>query len=263
MNFLTNIFELNPHKDIKVKLLEVKMPHHKDIFFRAKQDEIFQQYESARIFLNETETKDWNHWFQNDDLKNQELFELLFMERMYEASLMYYNIMVDLSWTLCYVSAEYALYQKDNRINMNNMMNIEEAYDAMRKAENLVTNPNSEGNPFEYLKMMCPEFKQSIDLIIDFWKKFNCTNIRTLYNFIKHKGKPMYKEVNKFYSGRLMGLVREGKNYPTDIRDVQKEISLKESIEELKQFDDAILFPYIKELFRLLEIAVDPSPLIF
>lgn len=263
MDFLTNIFELQQDKSVSINLNNVKIPTSVDVFFRAKQDEIFQQYESARMFLRETETENWDHWFQTDDHKYQEVFELLFMERMFEVALMYYNIIVDLSWTLCYVSAEYILYEKNKTIKMESIMSIDDAYDAMRRAENLVTNPNNEGNPFEYLKLMCPEFKDSIELIIGFWKSFRDTNIRALYNFIKHKGKPMYEEVEKFRPGKLLGLTIDNKNCPTDIHDVQKIINLKKSIMELREFDDKLLFPYIKRLFELLESAVNPSPFVF
>ena len=108
---------------------------------------------------------------------------------------MFYNIIVDLSWTLCYVSAEYVLYEKDKTIDFSGMLPIEEAYKALRKAENLVTNPNSQDNPFVYLKNMCPEFTPAIDLIIEFWQDFADSEIRKLYNFIKHKGKPNFDEI--------------------------------------------------------------------
>ena len=56
--------------------------------------------------------------------------------------MIYYNIVVDLSWVACYLAAEYALTQKGKRINFGGMYTIEESYDLLRKAENLVTNPN-------------------------------------------------------------------------------------------------------------------------
>jgi len=261
--FVTDIFELQQNRNIKINLIGASLPNSSDVFFRAKQEEVFQQYESARIFLRETKTDDWNHWFQNCNTEYQEVFELLFTERMFESSLMFYNIVVDLSWVLCYVSAEYALYQKDGTISMCSMLNIEEAYKLLRKAENVVTNPNCQGNQFEYLKTMCPEFKDSINLVIDFWKNFSDANIRTLYNFIKHKGKPLYEEVENHRKSRVLGLIMNNENCPTDIRDVQKVISLKDSIQELIEFDDNVLFPYIKELYELLEIAIKPSPFIF
>lgn len=263
MEFKTNIFELNTQKSITFQLMGTPLPTGKDIFFRAKQKEIFEQYENARIFLRKTETTDWNYWFTYKDPQYQEMIELTFKGMLYETALIYYNIIVDLTWTLCYVSAEYVIYENNKTIDINHMIPIDEAYHALRKAEKAVTNPGSKENPFEYLKNMCPEFNESINLIIEFWNDFADSNIRTLYNFIKHKGKPIYEEIEKYRPGKLMHLVVNDKNYPSDIRDVQIKINLKHSIDELQKFDDNILFPYIKFLFNLLEKAVDPSPMIF
>lgn len=79
----------------------------------------------------------------------------------------------------------------------------------MRKAENLVTNPNAEENPFGYLKIMCPEFSSAIDMIIDFWSEFGRRNIRQRYNFCKHKGKPAYTEIETLAGSHIMGFYQQ------------------------------------------------------
>ncbi len=265
MEFSTDIFSLDPNKDIHIEFCKnttIKLPTSQDIFFRAKEDEIFQQYQSARLFLRETETDDWDHWFQDYDPNYTEAFKLLFIQRMYETALIYYNILVDLSWTLCYISTEYALYKKDKTIKLNDFINIEDAYDAMRNAENLVTNPDNEGNPLTYIKVMCPEFEDSINLVIDFWKDFKDSSIRNLYNYIKHKGKPSYEELERIKGGKLMGLKINEEECPIDIRDVKKVVNLRKSIIDLREFDDTILFPYIKKLFELLELEIKPSEIL-
>ena len=263
MEFVTDIFELDYKKNFKVNLVGLKMPTAKDVYFRSKQHEIFQQYESARIFLSETETEDWNHWFHCDNEKYQGAFENIYRSQFFETALMYYNIIVDLSWTLCYVSAEYVIYQKNEGVDITGMVPIEEAYKQLRETENAVVRPNSPANPFEYLRSMCPEFSESINLIINFWNEFQNNDIRNLYNYIKHKGKPLYEEIDAFASGRVMGLIVNGQNHPTDIRDIQKKINLNDSINNLVIFDDNVLYPYIKELINLLEKAVNPSPIVF
>ena len=48
----------------------------------------------------------------------------------------------------------------------------------------------------------------------------------------------------------------------SDIRDVQLQFSLFGAIEELGQFDDYKLFPYLKSLFEELEDVIKPSPII-
>ena len=59
---------------------------------------------------------------------------------------------------------------------------IEKSLDMLRKTENGVSTPHAEGNPFQYLKVMRPEFSDAIDLIIEFWKEFSESNIRNKDN---------------------------------------------------------------------------------
>ncbi|MBY2478568.1 hypothetical protein KWV16_16985 [Clostridioides difficile] len=262
MDFKTNIFELQHRKNFTINFLELKLPANKDLFFRAKQDEIFQQYESARIFMHEAQTDDWSHWFEKpENSKEQKIYELLFTERMYECALMYYNSVVDLSWVMCYVSVEYMLHKDDKVFMMDGMVDIETACNILRKAEDSVKNPTDKEAPFLYLKNRCPEFEEAIDLVINFWKVFKETHVRKLYNYIKHKGKPIYSELNEFRQPKIIKLKGQGE-YPTDIRDICMQVSLNKCIDELYHFDDEILFPYIKKLFELLEGAIKPSPII-
>lgn len=266
MNFKTHIEELRHDGNFSIKIEGSKLPNTPSVFFRAKQEEIYRQYETARLFLHEmdrgeTDTTAWDYWFSRfNDPKLQNVFILLFSEKMFEASLMFYNVVVDLSWVLCYVCAEYVTYENDKSITFEKLMTIEEAYGLIRIAEENIENPNAKGNPFKYLKKMRPEFTKAIDLVLEFWKVYSETPIRSLYNFIKHRGKPLYEEINNESGAKLMGMIVGGKSCPTDVRDVQKALNLKESIEQLVKFDDEVLFPYIKELLHLIEKVVEPSP---
>ena len=143
------------------------------------------------------------------------------------------------------------------------MLPIEESYEMLRKTENGASTPHAEGNPFDYLRVMQPQFQDAIDLIVNFWKDFSNSNIRNLYNYIKHKGKPLYTEIEAKRGGKTMLLKIGNQDYPSDIRDIQRIISLEDGINELINFDDNQLFPYIKQLLELLKKAVDPSPMTF
>ena len=268
MEFKNDIFTLSPPSKRTFKLEGVKLPSTKDVYFRAKQNEIIDQYAAARIFLNETEIDDWEHWFKKPEKdEHYEAFKLIFSSYFYESALTYYNVIVDLSWTICYISAEYVCNLKQTPVSFSGVKPIEEAYDLLRQAENNVTNPTSEDNPFQYLKKMCPEYTTAIDLIINFWKDFSNTNIRKNYNFFKHKGKPAYDEIEKLRGGRMMGFYVEKNGEKTkmvsDTQDVKYRISLLKSIKELHKFDEEKLFPYLKSLFEELERLVDPSPMVF
>lgn len=268
MDFKNDIFTLSPSSKRTFNLVGTKLPNSKDVYFRAKQNEIIDQYAAARIFLNETEIDDWEHWFEKpENDEHYEAFKLIFSSYFYESALTYYNVIVDLSWTICYISAEYVCNLKQTPVSFSGVKPIEEAYDLLRQAENNVTNPTSEDNPFQYLKKMCPEYTTAIDLIIDFWKEFSNTEIRKKYNFFKHKGKPAYVEIENFRDSSMIGLYVEQNGQRTemvsDTQDVKYKISLSDSIEELYKFDEEKLFPYLRSLFEELERLVDPSPMVF
>lgn len=268
MEFKTDIFALNKPTKVKFNLIGAKLPNNKDVFFRAKQQELLDQYCAARIFINETETDDWRHWFDPTEEPSNTAFKLIFKSHFYEAALFYYNAVVDLSWTLCYVAAEFACNQKGDRVNINEMKTIEDAAKLLRSAENNVTSPTAETNPFGYLKSMSPEFEPIIDDIIVFWNSFSPSDVRKIYNYCKHKGRPAYIEIEQLRPGRLMGYYCENRKtgekiqMPSDVRDVQYSFSLEAAIEELRVFDDETLFPYIQNLIKSIEDVLSPSPMV-
>ena len=271
MNFKNDIFTLIPQCNISIPLVGAKIPTNKDVYFRTKQNEIIDQYAGARIFLRETETDDWSHWFNKlDDEVSNKKFQYYFLSYFYEMALMYYNIVIDLTWTLCYISAEFAISSNSKRVNFEGLKPIEEAYSILRMAEKTVTSPKAKTNPFEYLKKMCPEFSNAIKIITDFWNGFSSSEIRNKYNYCKHKGKPSYIEIEELCEkSRLFGISVTSENSndlissASDIRDIRCVQSLKENISELQRFDDNQLFPYVKELIEELERVIEPSPMVF
>ena len=270
MKFMNDIFTLDKPSSVKFELVGTKLPSSNDIFFRSKQHELVEQYSAARIFMHETETDDWKHWFDPiDDKIAEEAFHLIYRSHFYETALFYYNAVIDISWTLCYVAAEFACNKKGERVTISGMKSIEEANELLRSAERNVTSPTAEENPFEYLKKMCPEFIPAIDQIINFWNAFSSTDVRKRYNFCKHKGRPAYSEIENLKPARLMRIYVENKSLGqiaqivSDVGDVKYEFSLEEAIVELKEFDDNTLFPYLKKLIETIEKILAPSPMIF
>ena len=73
----------------------------------------------------------------------------------------------------------------------------------------------------------------------------------------------MYEEVEKPRGGKVMSILIGNEEYPSDIRDVQKMISVEEGLKELIDFDNNLLFPYVEKLLSQLKVAVDPSPMAF
>lgn len=270
MDFSTDVFSLGAPSNIKFNLVGTKIPNSNDIFFRAKQEELVEQYSTARIFMHETETDDWNHWFNPvEDKVINESFQLTLKSHFYEIALFYYNAVVDISWTLCYVAAEFACSAKGVRVDISGIKPIEEAFQLLRIAENNVTAPTAKENPFSYLKKMCPEFEPAINQIINFWNTFSSSEIRKRYNYCKHKGRPSCEEIEKLSPGKIMNVYLVNKNTGettqmiSDIQDVKYSFSLDSALLELRDFDDNILFPYIDKLIKTIEDILKPSPMIF
>lgn len=269
MIFDRNTNDLRPSAKISFNLSDVKLPSGKDVFLRAKQNEIIEKYQAARRFMHEIDTDDWGHYFSVrwcDEDKNrasQEYFQYLYKAQWYEAALMFYNSVIDISWVVCYVSAEYYIYLKNKSapINTETISSIEDAYQALRNAEKNSQTPSAEDNPLIYLRKMCPWFANVIDYIFSFWEEFSSSDIRQNYNFIKHRGALCYLEIQE-RKPNLFSFHVNGESCPIDIREVQKTVNLEESIECLRVFDNTVLFPYIEGLFEQLEEVVQPSPMV-
>lgn len=269
--FKTDIWsEIAPAKGTSYNLIGLKMPTSQDIYFVSKWHELHDRYTTARLFLRKTQEFDYDYWFnQVEDPISQTGIELKIKAELFETALINYNILVDLTWAWTYVSAEYVLYKFDkdnnviNAIEITGMHTIDEAYELLRQTENGVTTPHTDGNPFNYLKKMRPEFSAAVDTIVSFWKDFSNSEIRGLYNFIKHKGKPRYKEIEQLRGGKAIGISINGEQCPSDISDVEKIIELNDFVQKLIEFDDEKLYPYIKELLDNLKKAVNPSPMVY
>lgn len=266
LEFIKDIKTLDT-KLSKGRVIGFQLPSSEETFYRAKQKEIMEQYAAARLFLCETQTPDWKHWIEEGNSDHDKVAKLTHKAYFYETSLFYYNIIVDLSWTLCYVTAEFSYEKNGERLEIDNFISIEDAGKILRNIEKNVSNPNCEKNAFEYLKKMCPEFTDSIDLIVSFWKTFSETPIRKKYNYCKHKGKFYYNEIEELQNNDLIEvkiIINDQKmNIPTRINEVQEKISIEDGIIELKKFDDECLFPYLLELFKKLESVIEPYGILF
>ncbi len=80
--------------------------------------------------------------------------------------------------------------------------------------------------------------------------------------------KPTYQEIEDLNPSRtweyivVNGNTHEIDRMPTAVSDVGYEVSLKESICELRDFDDQVLFPYIEKLITTIEYILQPSKMI-
>lgn len=154
MNFRTNHCALYPPANPAVKDgYGIKIPEDRDFFFRAKQYELVDQYTAARFFLRQTEGDNYKGWISPTEKENVDCgIQNTWKSYFYEAALMFYNIVVDLSWVLLYLSAEYVCYQDDRAVQFESVKSMSEAMELMRKAEGLVVEPFCNTNPIGYIK---------------------------------------------------------------------------------------------------------------
>lgn len=230
----------------------IRIPNNAQLFFESKIEEICDRYQSARIFLCEIDNDDWGHWFSLNN-KDIEVVKVVYNGLFIETSLIYYNIVVDLTWVLSYVSMEYLVLSKGKYNNIENFTCIRESKDILRNLEKIVSNPTSKNNPFSYFKKIDIEYSEIIECMELFWNDFKNSKIRRTYNFIKHKGKPQYSELFNFIPKKAFSLNFKGLDIPIDPSDVILELSQKDFIKELINFDDEYLFPYCDQLIKLLK----------
>jgi len=269
MMFKNDITEL----DIKKACLfidksnPVTPPPVSHVFFQAKRIDICEQYNVARNFLYETElcySKVWGGKAEKG--KDDNNLQCTFMSMRLEAALMFYNIVVDLSWVLFCVACEYVHYSKEGKLlaRPDDILTTTETSDLLRTIEALVVSPNTKGAPYDYLGNTYPKLSIVTSLMKDFWNGFQSSDIRELYNFLKHRGKPRYTELKKYDHRPLikMSIIYDNKRHeiPTSSSDVKMEISIKEYVKKLKVFDDELLYPYIKNLLGNIEEVLRPAP---
>ncbi len=259
LEFKENVNLLYPEleKDIKVSLTS-SLPLIKDIYFKAKRFEIYRKYCSARTFLGQTQITHWWYWIPEEQQSNEDA-KLFVTSGFYESALMFYNSIVDLSWIICYVSA------KNIYNNQSTDFSIEEAYKLLETFEKEVRSPktktkNQNINSFKYIRDNCPDFEEPINLIIEFWNDFSNSTIRNNYNHIKHRGRPFYTEMQNIIPKYFNLYNENGEQLPSHISDLQHKISLNDSVNDLLDFDNNKLFPYIKNLLELIEKIIKPSP---
>lgn len=98
MEFSREVYDLMPPSRRTFNLAGVKIPNDKDIFFRAKQKETLDRYQAARRFMYELETDDWDHYFRKSTIDKANIyFQNVLKAQLYEAALLFYNTVIDLS----------------------------------------------------------------------------------------------------------------------------------------------------------------------
>lgn len=63
--------------------------------------------------------------------------------------------------------------------------------------------------------------------------------------------------------GKVMSILIGNEEYPSDIRDVKKMISVEDGLQELIEFDNTYLYPYIEKLLNELKTPVNPFPMAY
>ena len=252
--------ELNSHSKINI-------PTGNQLYYAQKKLELFERYQTARMFMRMLDDKEILQYIASKICtSNHDLMIEGIKCDFYEAALFNYNIIVDMSWLLTLAAAEYIVY-KDNESQekpdftlLYECLKIKDAKDAIYKIESLSTSPEyNEKSLFKYLKKINIPYEYAINYVNEFWKTFQNDDIRHNYNYIKHKGKPIY------YNEKIGDISKEWSIYDGDelisanIQDTRTSVNIDEEIKKLLKFDNDTLFPYIKKLESLLEKNIDIS----
>lgn len=256
INYTNDIFIWTDEQDARLS-----KPH--DIFviapnsqllFESKLKEIIEQYQFAREILRQIDNGRWDCWFPTfKEQEKNKIFQTGFNEYFLETSILYYNIVVDLTWVLFFGCAGYAIEKRTGKkVSITKIMGLQDAQDAFRKLEDCIFHPTGEADPFRQITKEMPKFNGAVTLITNFWNQFRNDEIRNLYNFIKHKGKPQYTEMYKLVGRKPYSIHIGETEIPTDLNDTRRVISLYGTAEKLVKFDNEKLFPYCDSLIKTL-----------
>lgn len=267
--FKNNIKMLYPNINRKFELVGTPIEITQDFIYLAKLREIIARYESARFMLLQTKPKEWDYWTKlNKTEETKEYCKVIVKSNFYESALIFYNIVVELSWQLTYLSIENFLINTNDNIvsDLSGLKEKDDAVNLIRQLEELCKEPSDQ--LYSYLLKIDPTLDEIIEIIRRFKDKVEFINLKLLYNFTKHRGKFKYKEMFDFEDLRFhttYSFNSEGDitTLNSSSEDLFKTLNLEEAINELFYFDDEILFPYLKQLIYLLFEWVQPSPFAF
>lgn len=263
--FTNDVLSLETKNTISFNSNKIEFPDYNTMFYLSKEKEIIEQYLSARRTIKRTKWTDFSPFFDSDGV-NDNYFKLQTLSEFYESSLFFYNTIIDLSWVVTYSILETYLYIDEEQFVLSNDSSSDNIEFLLRKLEKNIVSLNDPDNPFSYLINRKPEFQDCYDHLIAFWKIILETGIRDKFNYIKHRGHPLYNELYKyvqipvsfyeFKSGNEKKCILNSNN-------IRKQYSLYESIDELILFDNEFLYPYISELFMLLKKHVNLEKIVF
>lgn len=240
---------------LKVPPNTIKISSTKELFFEGKLYEIYLRYISARTMLRPIDNNREEYWYDNErDPSNDDLIRLTYNGFFIENAILNYNIVVDLTWIITIISIEICYYENSKKIILDDINEIYSSKCIINKIQQMVQSPSAEEVKefLDYFSKLNPKYQEIAEHISSFWNSFFDSEIRTLYNFLKHRGKPEYTEIYKI-TGRKFFSFKDNKiEYATDISDLRKEVEMYKTLEDLIDFDNNTLFPYCDKLFKLL-----------
>lgn len=257
IRFRNNIGEWysQQNKRLDTDINELRMPNSNKNFFEGKLYEIYLRYQSARIMMHSIDNNDNEYWYYNTDKEiNNHIIRLNYNGFFLENAILNYNIVVDLTWIITFLSIDICYYKDNNKFVFDEINQKEESKTVINKIEKFVQSPDvDEIKEFlNYFSSLHFKYEEVVNHITSFWQSFSTNEIRYLYNYLKHRGKPEYTEIYKLTGKKFFSYYDGDKEYATDMSDIRKEISMYNQIEKLIDFDDNILFPYCNKLFQLL-----------
>ncbi len=228
-------------------------PNSREILFKYKAIEIVDIYFRARNFLEFNEIFDINQKVKDKNTKETiAYYKEVYSNNSLDAALIYYNILIDLTWTIFKLCTDNKIDTYTNISTKN--CSVNELKGFTEYCEKSTENPISEDMKqyLSYINKLSEKTKYNYiinktinDINKTYYYVAEQTSIRKMYNAIKHR-----KQIH-YSSTTLKSPIKfklNGVSVAYSAYELFEECNPDELKIMLNEFDNTILFPYIENL---------------
>lgn len=222
----------------------------KQVFFESKFNEIYLRYKSARTMVSPIDNNRYDYWYKTTtNNKENDFLRLNYNGFFLENMIMNYLTIIDLSRVLAFHTMK--LYYCEINFNETNKI---EGYLGDIKDISYIDDKQSAKKILDSYSKMSPEFEKIVNHLEILTLEENSTykDLRYLYNFLKHEGKPEYKEIYDLLNLNNLNYKVPCGNKSVDSGEKRLELSLYDTLYKVLSFDDDTLYLYFDKLINLI-----------